>query len=343
MKKLKKLYGWIIVSVILQTLILAYFNYVYIPNRGAFRATMYEVDEAGVKNRSYKLPDGAQDVKVSFDGLFVAYRMSSGLEIADIDKRKVLKRLEAGKGEFSYYRWLPDREMLIYSVKEPDGKSGRVRLSTYDIGPELDRSYPDIKGLPEGSSVVDIELSPLTNIVYPLIKTSDERARIYQFDIMDTLKLMMKTDLSTVIKETMYSNNLIYQAPGEAIRIRNGKSGRTTGLPVKEADLLLAVDDNDYIYAGSQDKSGNITDIYYGRAEQASDEWKKITPGRALSPENIVVTPDGGVYSVDTGERAVTDLKDSGITDYKGDFLTVLDNYIVSTDGDKLTLKVLKK
>ncbi len=343
MKKLRKIYGWIIASVLLQTIILAYFNYVYIPNRGAFRATMYEVDTAAVKNRSYKLPDGVTDIKVSFDGLYVAYRTTSGIEMADIDRKKTLKKLSAGKGEFSYYRWLPDREMLIYSVKEPEGKSGRVRLSTYDIGPELDRSYPDIKGLPEGSSIEDIELSPLTNIVYPLVKTSDTRARIYQFDIMDTLRLLMKTDIATIIKETMYSNNLIYQVPDGQIKIRNGKSGRTTGIPVKEADYLLAVDDNDYIYAGAGDKSGEFTDIYYGKAEQSRDEWKKLTTGRPLSPENIVVTPGGEIFSVDVQDKKVTNLKDSGTVQYKGDFLTVLDNYVVSMDGSKLTLQLIKK
>ncbi len=343
MKKLRKIYGWIIASVLLQTFILAYFNYVYIPNRGAFRATMYEVDTSAVKSRSYKLPDGASDVRVSFDGLYVAYRTSSGIEIADVDRRKILKKLSAGKGEFSYYRWLPDREMLIYSVKEPDGKSGRVRLSTYDIGPELDRSYPDIKGLPKGSSIIDIELSPLTNIVYPLVKTSDTRARIYQFDIMDTLRLLMKTDISIVIKETMYSNNLIYQVPDGKITIRNGKSGRTTGVPVKEADLLLAVDDNDYIYAGSKDENGKLTAIYYGKAGQNRDEWKELTAGQSVSPENIVITAEGEIYSVDNPDKSVTNLKDSSVTGYNGDFLTVLDNYVVSLDGGKLTLKVIKK
>ncbi|HEX2946365.1 MAG TPA: hypothetical protein VHT96_10465 [Clostridia bacterium] len=343
MKKLKKIYGWIIASVLLQTAILAYFNYVYIPNRGAFRATMFEVDTSAVKNRSYKLPDGAEDIKVSFDGLYVAYRTSSGLEIADIDKHKSIKKLSADGGEFSYYRWLPDREMLIYSVKEPDGKNGAIRLSTYDIGPELDRSYPDIKGLPQGSSITDIELSPLTNIVYPMVKTSDTRARIYQFDIMDTLRLMMKTDLSTVIKETMYANNLIYQVPGDAIRIRNGKTGRTTGLPVKEADLLLAVDDNDYIYAGSEDKNGKLSAVYYGKAEQDASEWKKLTANHPVPSENIAVTAGGDIFFIDTAVKTITDLKGSGVTGYKGDFLTVLDNYIASVDGGKLTLKVLNK
>ena len=101
--------------------------------------------------------------------------------------------------------------MLIYSIKEPEGITGRVRISTYDISAELDRSYPDIKNLPSGSEIIEIELSPLTNIVYPMIKTSSSRARIYKFDIMDNLSLIMKTDLSTIIKETMYSDRLIYQ------------------------------------------------------------------------------------------------------------------------------------
>ncbi|NLK87210.1 MAG: hypothetical protein GX279_06945 [Clostridiaceae bacterium] len=348
MKRLGMIYRWILISVILQTTILAYINFVYLPNRGQFRTTMYETEVPSVKNRSFSLPKGAENVRVSFDGLFASYRLGDKLEIADLDRRKVIKRLEAGEGEFSYHRWLPDREMLIYSIKEPDGKSGRVRISTYDIVPELDRSYPDIKNLPEGSEVVGIELSPLTNIVYPKIKTSSTRARIYRFDIMDDLKLIFKTDLTTIIKETMYTDHLIYQPEGKKISIRNGKTGKTTYVPVKEALLLLAVDDNDFIYAGAGDKSGRITEIYYGKAGQKANEWQPLKPERPAAMEDIYITAAGAVYTADKTDNRVKCLKSSnggagGEIEFEGRLLTVLDNYVVSIDGSRLIMKVIKK
>lgn len=348
MKKLKMIYKWILISVILQTIVLAYINFIYLPNRGQFRATMYETEVLPVKDRSYKLPKGAEDVTVSFDGLFAAYRLDGRLEIADLDRRKTIKRLEPAGGDFTYFRWLPDREMLIYSIKEPEGKSGRVRISTYDIVPELDRSYPDIKNLPGESEVVGIELSPLTNIVYPKIKTSDTRARIYKFDIMDELDLIFKTDLTTIVKETMYTDNLVYQPEGGKISVRSGKSGKTSYVPVKEADLLLAVDDNDFIYAGARDESGKIAVIYYGKAGQKQDEWALLKPEQPQAKEDVFITAEGAVYTADRAKRQIICIKsnDNGNAEkigYDGELLAVLDNYAVSIDGSKLIMEAIKK
>ncbi|HOQ07072.1 MAG TPA: hypothetical protein PK127_06090 [Clostridiales bacterium] len=309
MKKIKTIYKWILISVILQTAFLSWLNYVYLPNRGHFKSTMYEMDFPAVKNRSYRLPEGADHISVSFDGLYAAYMLDGKLIVVDIDSGREIRRLDSAGGVITFNRWLPDREMLIYAIKEPEGKSGRVRISTYDVIPDLDRSYPDIKGLPGGSAVVGIELSPMTNIVYPKIQTSDTRARIYRFDIMDNLSLIFKTDLTTVIKETLYTDNLVYQPAGERTRVRNGQTGKTTYIPVKSAHLLLEIDGRDMIYAGITDKSGNVTEIRYGKAGSDAGDWESINLDMAVSADDIIITPDGSVYVVDRDTRTVECVK----------------------------------
>lgn len=343
MKKLKMVYAWILISVIFQVAVLSYINFVYLPGRGSVKTTMYETDAAAMKNRSYRLPDGAGDVAVSFDGLYAAYRDGNKLVIADLDRRKTVKTLESNRGAFTCFRWLPDREMLIYSEKEPEGESGQVRISTYDIGPALSRSYPVVKGLPEGSEVQEIVLSPLTNIVYPMIRTSDEKAKIYKFDIMDNLKFIMTTSNLTDIYETMYTDSLIYQSPDGGIRIRNGKSGRTSRLPVKAATRLLATDDNDFIYAASTDKSDALTAIYYGKSGQKAEEWEEVIPEQPIDAKNVFVTPQGGIYYSDPASKQIHALEGTGVTEYQGGLLTVLDDYVVSLNGNKLVLKILQK
>lgn len=343
MKKLKMVYCWILISVLLQAAVLSYINFIYLPGRGAIKATMYEAETAAVKNRSFNLPDGVGDVTVSFDGLYVAYRQGNELVIADIDRRKNIKTLDPLGGAFTYFRWLPDREMLIYSTKEPEGKSGRVRISTYDIGPELERSYPDIKSLPEGSEIIDIELSPLTNIVYSMIKISKTKTKIYKFDIMDTLKFIMTTGISTVIKETMYTDSLIYQSSDGKIRIRNGKSGKTSQIPVKEAKLLLSADDNDFIYAAAIDENNKLTDIYSGKTGQKAAEWESIKLDQPLLATDVFITAEGSIYAAQRQEKTINALEGTGVTEYQGELLTVLDGYAVSMDGNKLLLRVLKK
>lgn len=431
MKKFKMIYKWILISVILQAAFLSWLNFIYLPGRGQFRSTMYETELHTVRDRSYRLPEGASDISVSFDGLYAAFRLDEEIVVADLDSGEEIKRLGPDGGEFTYHRWLPDREMLIYAIKEPEGNSGRVRISTHDVVPGLDRSYPDIKGLPEGSGVIGIELSPMTNIVYPMIKTSNTRARVYRFDIMDNLSLIFKTDLTTVIKETMYTDNLVYQLAGERISIRNGHTGKTIYIPVKEANLLLDIDGSDVLYAGAADKSGGVTAIYYGRigtesagtkaAGQATSGgaaaagtkaggtnatgtkaagWDSIQLSKPVVPDDIIITADGSVYIADRQNRTVKCIKHSngrkGLTSgasggqnespgqdggtsggknglpgqnvgtpdsqngspgqnggtaqhncrpikYKGQFLTMLDRYIVYLDGNELVLRTLEK
>lgn len=343
MKKLKMIYCWILISVLLQAVVLSYINFIYLPGRGSIKATMYEADAAPVKNRSFKLPDEAKDVTVSFDGLYVAYRQGNELIIADIDSRKTIKTLNPSDGAFTYFRWLPDREMLIYSIKEPGGKTGQVCISTYDIGPELDRSYPNIKGMPEGSEIIDIELSPLTNLVYPMIKTSKTKAKIYKFDIMDNLKYIMSTGITTVIKETMYTDSLVYQLSNGEIRIRNGKTGNTSRLPIKDAKLLLTTDDNDFIYTAATDENGKVTTIYSGKTGQKAEEWETIKLEQPLLATDVFITAEGAKYAADRQGKSIHALESTGVTEYQGELLTVLDGYVISMDGNKLLLRVLKK
>lgn len=343
MKKLKMVYLWILISVIVQVVVLSYVNFIYLPGRGTVKATMYEGEAAALKDRSFKLPKDANAVTVSFDGLYAAFKNGDKLVISDLDTGRTVKTLDPAGRSFTFFRWLPDREMLIYSVKEPDGKSGQVRISTYDIGPELDRSFPVIKSLAENSEVMDIVLSPLTNIVYPMIKTSDTKARIYRFDIMDNLKFVMSTSVSTDIFETMYTDSLIYQAPEGDIRVLNGKTGRTGRLPVKQATKLLATDDNDFIYAAATDKNGRLTAIHTGKADQKAEEWDTVTLEKPLEAENVFITPQGGIYSADPAARQIHALEGTGATEYQGELMAVLDDYVVSMNGNKLILKLLKK
>lgn len=358
MKKIKTIYKWILISVILQTAFLAWLNCIYLPNRGHFRSTMYEMEFQSVRDRSIRLPEGAAGISVSFDGLYAAFWLDGNIVVADTDSGKEIKRLEPAGGEITYHRWLPDREMLIYAIKEPEAKSGHVRISTYDVIPDLVRSYPDIKELPAGSGVMDIELSPMTNIVYPKIKTSDTRARIYKFDIMDNLSLVFKTDHTTVIKETLYTDNLVYQPVGKRICVMNGQTGKFTYLPVKDAGLLLDIDGRDVVYAGVADKSGSITVIRHGMIGMKSDEWDSIQLRGPAAADDIIVTAGGSVYIVDRQSRTVECVKHGNgqkgrqdgtaphgfrPVEYKGRLITLLDQYIVYLDGSGLVLKTLDK
>ncbi len=344
MKGFMRIYKWIVLAIMFQIIVFSYLEFVYLPNRGTVRATSFEFSDDEAEDKSIKIPDDADGITVSYDGSYAVYMQKGKLTVIDVKKKgKVLKALEASGGEFTFFRWLPDRDMLIYSIKEPEGKTGQVMISTFDLGPDLERSYPKITGLPDGSVVTDIELSPLTNIVYTMVKTGKTRIKVYKYNIMDDLSSVINTGVNAVFKETVYSDNLIYQDEEGKITVRSGKSGKKTYLPVKGSLKLLAVDAEDNIYAGQLDDTGKITAVHYGKADAASKEWKKTELGASFELSKVVITPNGNIYTVSDMEKSVSNVTNGNKFTYGGELLEVVDDYIVSKDDRKLKLTAITK
>ena len=105
----------------------------------------------------------------------------------------------------------------------------------------------------------------------------------------------------------------------------------------------MAADDNDFIYAGAAGENGKITVLYTGKEEQKADEWDTITLELPMDASDIFVTAGGTIYAADRLKCEVLALEGTGVTGYDGELLDVLDDYVVSQDGDKLILKELKK
>jgi hypothetical protein len=344
MKKLACIYRWIIISVLLQVFVLSYLNFVYLPNRGGIKATMYEFGDDSVEDRSVKLPSGAKNIKVSYNGLFVAYTNGKNLEIMDIEKRRSIKTLEPSGGEYAYFRWLPDRDMLIYSLKNSVKGKGQVTISTYEIDTALDRSYPEIKGLPDGSTISDIELSPLTNVVYVLIKTGDTRTKLYKYNIMDDLSFVMNGGADFLMKEAAYTDTLFYQdGENKNVMYRNGKSGKSSTVSSVKNIRLLAVDSEDRAYIGRLDGDGRVTGIFFGKQEQKSKEWESLEIKNPVPPGDVFVTPDGSIYTVDRAAAKIYRPDGGAAGSFNGELLEVLDDYMVSLTDGRLELDPIEK
>lgn len=342
MRKVARIYRWIIISVLFQVFALSYLNFVYLPNRGAIKATMYEYGDDNIKNRSVRLPTVAENIKVSYNGLFAAYTDGGEIVIMDIQKGRSIKTLKPSEGEFTYFRWLPDRDMLIYSLKKSTKSKVDVSISTYEINTSLDRSYPEIKGLPAGSAISDIELSPLTNVVYVLAKTGAARTKLYKYNIMDNRSFIMNGGAGFRMNEAAYTDTLFYQDGDGSIMKRSGKTGKSSTVISAKHSRLLAVDSEDRAYVGSLDENGRVTGISFGTAEQKSKEWEKLEIKTPALPEDVFITPVGSVYIADRAAGKIIKPDGSTADTFNGELLEVLDDYTVSLARGRLELKVLE-
>jgi hypothetical protein len=193
--------------------------------------------------------------------------------------------------------------------------------------------------VPYGSSVVDIDLSSLTNLVYAKVRTSDWSARICKYNIMGDYSYIMQTDIKTKIIELKYSDSLVYQDSTNNIYVRDGALGTTERLSFNGSAALLGIDSEDNIYAGKLNSDGKIECIYYGKLGTLPEQaWDKISLDIPVSGENINIASSGKVISVNEDMGNIYNVKENKQIPFKGTFIEVLDSYIATVSSGKLKL-----
>ncbi len=337
MKLIKRVYKWIILSIILQILVLAYFNYDFLLKEHEIKATSYEMSDktVEVKKKSVEIQQGATQLKVSYDGNHAAWLLSGKIHVYDLLNKKSKDTIEDDSGDINYYRWLPDRNIIIYSVSSL--KTGKVNVMTKDIETGNTHSYPAISGLAKNSEVTDIEFSLLTNLIYAKVQTSSTRARIYKFDIMDNLNYIMIFDSSSKIEEANLSDILYYEDEKGRVMQWDGKRKSKSRVDIDGKVSLIGVDAEDNLYIGNKDSEGKINKLQYRKQDKESDsKWNEISLKTACDEKDLIVTEKGSLYMVNTSNKVVINLKNNAEIKYEGEFIEILDNYIVYSVNEKL-------
>lgn len=347
MKTIMRVYRWIIISVFFQVLVLLFFNNVYLTGRGNVIATLLDGEQGlkPVKDVTYKLPKNAASVKVSFDNSYISYIMDNKLEIVDLKSKKNIKTVNAEKDILTYYNWLPDRNMVIYSLRAPDNDAGRVQVITYNVDSDSEHAYPKITGVPKKSEIADIELSPLTNVIYAKVKVSEGQAKIYRYDIMSYLTYIMPVNMKTIVKEMMYKDRLVYQDEKGKVYLWDKQKGTKTPIAFENNVVLLNIaGSDDEVYMGISDKDGKIIEILYGRVDQnPKKQWKRLPMDTPVQPENIIVTNEGTVfYVLDDEKKAYNLIRNSEIS-YKGTLLDITDDRIITLNNGTLKISAVKE
>jgi hypothetical protein len=344
MKTFKMIYKWVIISILFQVLFFLFLNNYYLVRDVDIKASSYDVvDEKPKEDKGIKVSSDAKDIKVSFDGAYAAYLLNGNIEFLDIKSKKTKDVIKAQKGEIDYYKWLPDRNIIIYSEKSMLSKSSSIQIFTKDIDSGLDHSFPKITGLAKNSEIQSIELSPLTNVVYAKVKSGSSQAKIYKFNIMDQSSFIMSVDADTSIEELSYKDILLYEDKRRnRVRAWDGINKHSWPLPFKEKIVLLGIDAEDKIYIGEIDDNEKISKIYYGNLDEESHEsWQEVVLKEAAEKSRIVISGKGHIFLVDSTKEAIKDLKSGSEVTYKGSFVEVIDNYVVYIDKNKLNLDVI--
>ncbi|RCX17947.1 hypothetical protein DFR58_106115 [Anaerobacterium chartisolvens] len=340
MKIVLRLLKWACFSIIVQLMLLWVLNSVYLPGRGKYVEVTRYADAEDGRREEITLPNNAQNIQISFDGSFAGYVHKGRLNVEGLDKAAEKKAVVLDN--ISFFRWLYDRNMVIYSSAVEGKDKCDIRVDTYDAVTGVLRSYPLIEGLPAGSRTVNIELSSLTNMVYVEVSINGMEKRIFKYNIIDELELVAREKASTIIKVFRYMDGMVYQSDTGHIGIRHGKDENDREIFFEKKAVLLSVAAGDSIYMGEYDEAGRIAKVYWGTANGYTLEREgEIQLRSPADPSCIYITRDGAIYEIDAQGGIVRNITDNTEQAYKGTLCDIAGKYLAAAEGNLLRIYAL--
>ncbi|KEI01757.1 hypothetical protein IRP63_02405 [Clostridium botulinum] len=385
MKAVKRIIAWICISLGMQIAVLYYVdNYLFSTENVSSKIVSTKVeDDKGHKksNINIEIPEYAQNKSVSCDGQYLAYVENDRLKIVDTytgDEENI--ELQEGL-HMSYYKWAPDRNILLMAAKKRSEDKSKFIFYSYDAekGEKTKLQTKDEKETSFTASreteVQDIELSPFTNMIYIKSGVKDGKSNIHKINIMQKID-KVESEISMIgdMKIIPNDDSIAYEATNKHKVYVTGKS---TSLNINGVDKLslIDVDDNDVVYLGEVENSLTsegikVKNIYCGIREKSLDnpknkddnilkskkgkskkskvhtnvsyKWNRIVLDKSIDKKDIYVSRNGKVYVNDNLRGVVTELTSKEEVKYKGIFLQMYDGGIASISEGKLVETPLK-
>ena len=342
MSALKRIIGWIMISLIVQFAGLFYINNIYLSNKSPVKVKKIE-DKSNNKKKDIEvaIPENAEDINMSFDGKYVAYYDEDILKVVS-NKTGEKKDIYFEEGvKVSYYKWLSDRNRMLIAEKHSNQNGMALRLSYYDIDKDTKEEIKDLTWADTESEVESIEASTLTNVIYVKVSRGSGRSSLYWINIMKDMKKPYTNDYFIGdIRVLNHEDKLLYEGKTYNNIYSTNKSNSIKIDGVK-APKILGVDSEDNIYIGSEE-NGTITKVYYGTIEKSTSEWKAIELHESISKSDIYISKKGQILLNDNLKGIIKDASSGKETAYRGKFLQIYDYGVASISEGKLQKTDLK-
>lgn len=350
MKAIKRIMVWVLISLITQIAVLYYVdNYLFAAESADSIVAKKVVNDKNKEKelKDISIPEDAEHISVSYDGGYVSYYKDDVLKVIDMYTGEENTVEFEDDHKVSFYKWAPDRDIILLAIKEDNYSNDKYKFYSYDA----ERNKKDLLQTKDGvvtsiktesnSNIEDIELTPLTNMIYVKVSLEDGRCKIYNINVMMKIeKVRTEPYFIGDIKIIPNDDRIAYES-GD-----NGEvyiTGTQTPIDVNEIEnlCLISVDQNDRIYVGETDEKKvnnevQVKTIYYGTAEQDSSEWEKVTLKNPVNKSDIFVTKEGKIYINDNLKGSITELSTNKETVYKGKILEMYEDGVASISDGKL-------
>ncbi|RXI46182.1 hypothetical protein DP130_11500 [Clostridium tetani] len=337
MKRFKKVFAWIILSLIVQSSMYFYIDKYYLTNNTKLKVTKVEKKNKDEKpDLEIKLPENAKNINMSFDGKYVAYYDGDVLKVSDT-KIGGEREISFNEGtELSYYKWISDRNRMLIAEKHKNEDGGYgFKLAYYDVDKDDKEEIKDLTWGDESSVVEDIQESVLTNIIYVKVSRGGGNSRLYWINIMKEMKrvptrVQMIGDIALIYHE----DKLLYESTTYNKIYVTNKDG-SIDIEGVEKPKLLGVDIDDNVYIGKKEND-KISKVYYGNLETPTNQWRSVPFEQPIEEKDVHITKEGKVVINDNLNGIIKDVATGKETKYKGKFLQIYEGGVSSISENKL-------
>lgn len=357
MKALKRIIVWILLSLFIQIAVLYYVDR-YLFASEDVSSTMVskridDSDEDRIKDVDILVPEDAENISLSYDGTYVSYYEEETLKVIDTYTGEEKNIELEDKLQVSFYKWAPDRNIMLISGKREYNKSSKFLFFSYNAERDLQEKLQTKEGddtaltASKDAQVEDIQLSPLTNMTYVKTGIESGRSSLHNINIMKRIdRVDVKVNFVGDIKIIPSDDRIAYEGVSQK---KVYVTGEEDSISIDGIDrlCLIDIDGNDNIYVGELEEDYGIGDykvknIYYGTINENSDEWNKINLQESVNKRDIYVSREGKIYINNNLRGVVTEVTSQEETEYNGSFLQIYDGGIASISEGKLLDTKLK-
>ena len=338
MKLLKKVMILIIIALVIQSSILLFLDKYYFEVDSKVSAPAVIKKEK--KSVLIKVSSKSKEFKVSYDGMYLSFFHESELNVVNTVLGTIEKVKIEGDSPILFYKWFPDNNKIVYAKNVSTEKGIIIKFFYYDVssnnseevrGKNADNSIA-IEDYTQNSQIIDIIVTPISNIMYVKVTKNTAQSLIYKLENMNSMKKTQIPIARIGNIQITPGDGMLYYEDLDAKKIKNSM-GNSINIPKIEGAKILGSDSINNIYIGNVLNS-KITKLYWGILNSDSSSFTSKELKTPTDIKNIHITLKGKIYINDELKGLVTELNSGIETPYSGVLKCMYDNGIESIDEE---------
>jgi hypothetical protein len=327
MKTLKRLGIFVVIAIVTQLGILVYVNNFMLGSRSVFNEEVPSIKE----EMKILIPENINEIQSSYDGKYCSYFSEDSLYIIDI-QTSMRKKIEFKDGQtLSLYKWYNNSNRMILAEQSIVNGAVKLKLTTYEAELGLHEDFKDLSWLGHNAVINAIDFAEAEDVIVKVSK-EDGRSELYYVG-EEVSKLPAVTKNIGFIRYMSKEKSVLYQ---DKTTKKYYSTGNKSPIDIKSpTSTIIHLDSLGNLYVFDKDEEGKRR-IYYKELSKEEEDWNPIEVGAEIQTEDIYIDEEGKIYTNNTLEGKITEIKSKAVFSYSGKFMDFFNGGVITVKNNEL-------